>query len=144
MKLTLLFLIVKRLLIILFVTHGVSSYAHGRPFVGIFEGQGRACSGKLYVKEKSIEWNTTYSICNRARYEILANSIHATVPRIVYSLDQRGEHCRFKILEIYQAVPDPYRWNVIGYASRKDYESRAHPTENSLLNTLSCVAIRVD
>src|SRR5262245_31405462 len=35
----------------------------GPAFTGTFRGTGRACTGALFVRTKTLEWNTTYSRC---------------------------------------------------------------------------------
>jgi hypothetical protein len=45
-----------------------------KPFTGVFSGYGRACSGGLFVRTKTIEWNSTFSACKRTQYDILEKS----------------------------------------------------------------------
>ncbi|MDR2128956.1 MAG: hypothetical protein LBP52_07815, partial [Burkholderiaceae bacterium] len=69
-------------------------------FTGVFEGTGRACSSAL--RTKTIEWNSTYSICKPTRYEVLEKTLgdDGEYARIVFSLETRSKHCRYKVIEV--------------------------------------------
>jgi len=118
---------------------GVVSAAD-KAFVGVFEGTGRACSGALFVRSKTLEWNSTYSICKSTRYEVLEQEVSDGHERIVFRLKNRSKQCRFEVVEV-EHVSD-YNWNVSGYPNLEGFENRNLPGwKNSPLperQTFSC------
>ena len=120
--------------------------AADEPFTGVFNGTGRACSGALYVRTQTIEWNSTYSVCKRGRYEILEKNLTADRKRIVYRLKKRSKHCRYEVVEVEHA--SGFGWNVGGYQSLEAFQKRDLPDwNNSALperQVLSCPMIGSD
>lgn len=114
------------------------AFGEEKPFTGVFEGQGRGCWGKLYVRAKTIEWNTPYSVCNKTSYSVLQSDLDSESPRIVFGLDRRSKYCRYQIIELSFDPNYPDYWLATGYQSRKDFDSRTSNTEEIRLRTLSC------
>lgn len=118
--------------------------ANDRVVTGVFEGTGRACSGALYVRAKTIQWNSTYSICTLTRYEILEKNLDGDHERIVFHLKKRSRQCLFEIVEVEHV--EGYSWNVNGYPSLEGFQKRNLPDwNNSPLperQILSCVMTR--
>ncbi|MES2247061.1 MAG: hypothetical protein V4645_07260 [Pseudomonadota bacterium] len=111
------------------------------PFTGRFSGTGRACSGGLYVRTKTIEWNSSFSICKPTRYEVLDRGRSKEGgERIVFRLQSRSRQCLYEVIEVEQY--DIYSWGVQGFQSLEAYRNRALPDwANSPLEerlTLSC------
>ncbi|MBF9265713.1 hypothetical protein [Paracidovorax cattleyae] len=109
-------------------------------FFGTYEGTGRACSGSLNVREKSVEWRSAFSVCHTARYEALEKNNNSNPKRIVLHLEKTAKECRYPVIEMEQA--GNYNWNVTGYPSLEAYRNRKLPDwSNSSLperQTLSC------
>jgi hypothetical protein len=40
--------------------------AQAKVFTDSFQGQGRACWGNLFIRTKTIEWDTDFSVCQSA------------------------------------------------------------------------------
>jgi hypothetical protein len=99
-----------------------TAVASDKVFTGVFQGTGRACSGALYVRAKTIEWNSTYSICNSTQYEVLEKNSDSSRERIVFRLKKPGRQCRYSIVEIEHA--SAYNWNVSGYQSLEGFQKR--------------------
>lgn len=97
-------------------------------FTGVFQGTGRACFGALYVRAKTIEWNSTYSICKPSQYEILENSVSDGNRRVVFHLKHRSRQCRYPVVEVEHA--SGYSWNVSGYQSLDHYRNKDLPGWN--------------
>ncbi|WP_349252978.1 hypothetical protein [Burkholderia cenocepacia] len=110
-------------------------------FTGAFQGTGRACSGALYVRAKTIEWNSSYSICKSSYYEILQKKFDGELERIVFRLQNRSSRCRYSVVEVERAGSD--NWNVSGYQSLQGFQKRDLPEwRNSPLperQILSCL-----
>jgi hypothetical protein len=94
-------------------------------FTGNFQGTGRACSGALYVRAKTIEWNSSYSICKSSPYEILEKKFDGDQERIVFRLKNRSSRCRYSVVEVERA--SDYNWNVSGYQSLEGFRKRGLP-----------------
>jgi len=91
-------------------------------FTGVFRGTGRACSGALYVRAQTIEWNSTYSVCKPTQYEILDNRVANGNQRFVFRLKERSRQCRYSVVEVEHA--SGYNWNVSGYPSLEGFQKK--------------------
>ncbi len=116
-------------------------------FTGRFSGTGRACSGGLYVRTKTIEWNSSFSICKPTRYEVLDNELDKKEDeRIVFRLQSPSRQCLYPVIEVQRL--STYSWGVQGYQSMESYRNRALPDwANSPLEErliLSCPMTRLD
>jgi hypothetical protein len=115
------------------------------PFTGVFSGTGRACSGGLYVRTKTIEWNSSFSVCKPARYRVLEKDLARDRGRIAFRLEARSRRCRYEVIEAEQV--SIYGWSVQGYQSLEAYRKRALPGwRNSPLDerlVLSCPMTRL-
>lgn len=118
--------------------------AADKPFTGSFQGQGRGCWGKLYVKTRTIEWNTPYSVCAKTTYAIIGKDLDSASPRIAFALDRRSKSCRYTVVELSFDPAYPDYWHARGFVSRTDYDSREKPDEGVRLRTLSCGVQRED
>lgn len=115
-------------------------------FAGVFQGTGRACSGALHVRAKTIEWNSAYSICKPTHYEVLEKSFNGSHERIVFRLKNRSRQCRYSVVEVEHT--SGYNWNVNGYQSLEGFQKRNFPDwSNSPLperQVLSCPMVGPD
>ncbi|HWT20775.1 MAG TPA: hypothetical protein VN280_17800 [Variovorax sp.] len=130
----------------LLVLAGTGTATAETPFTGAFSGTGRACSGGLYVRTRTIEWNSSFSICKPVRYEVLEKEEAGGRGRIAFRLKARGRPCLYEVIEAVQH--STYGWEVRGYQSLASYRNRALPDwRNSPLAErliLSCPMIRLD
>lgn len=99
--------------------------AADKAFTGVFKGTGRACSGALYVRSKTIEWNSTYSVCKPTRYEILEKNLDSGHERIVFRLKTRSRRCRYSVIEVERE--NGYYWSVSGYPSLEGFQKKDLP-----------------
>ena len=115
-------------------------------FTGKFSGTGRACSGGLFVKTRTIEWNSSFSVCKPARYEVLEKESVKDHDRIAFRFKTRSRQCLYEVVEAEQV--STYGWDVRGYQSLESYRKRALPGwRNSPLTErliLSCPMTRLD
>jgi hypothetical protein len=101
---------------------------------GTFEGSGRACYGKLVVKPKTISWNTPFSSCKNAPYEILEQTTQGTERRVIYLLKKRNKGCLFSVISLHHR-DSPKRdldWEATGYLSLDDFKA------DNVANAMSC------
>ncbi|RYH16501.1 MAG: hypothetical protein EON54_28250, partial [Alcaligenaceae bacterium] len=99
--------------------------ASDKPFTGVFEGTGRACSGEMHVRAKTLEWRSTYSTCTAAQYEVLEKSAAEGHERMVFRLKKRSSQCRYPVIEA--ARSSEYGWNVTGYQSLEGFQKKELP-----------------
>ena len=138
---TLQLLPLSKLLLCCLLAHGNSSAAD-QHFTAVFAGTGRACSGNLYLYKKTIEWNTTYSICKPTAYTVLANELDSNSPRLVVQLKHKSSKCHQQVLALSPIPSQPFSWDVQGFASLADYENREDAAAKA--RTLMCPMIKRD
>lgn len=138
--------IIKAVTIIGFIIGALTSNAISseKPFTGVFLGQGRGCYGKLYVREKTIEWNTPFSVCNKTRYSVIQSDLNSKSPQIAFALEKKHKRCRYVIIELSFDPNNPVFWLVTGYESREDFDNRASDNQEIKLRTLSCSVWKLD
>lgn len=114
-----------------------------RSFTGVFEGTGRACSGNLYIREKTAEWNTPFSVCKPARYELLEKDFAREHKRLALRIKSRSKRCLYEVFEVEQV--SRYGWNANAYQTLEAFQKRSLPDwDNSPLPerlTLSCPVV---
>lgn len=120
--------------------------AADKPFTGVFEGTGRACSGNLYIRSKTVEWNTPFSVCKRTTYEVLEKDFSGEGKRLALHLKTRSKRCAYVVVEATKADSvSPYAWNITGYQSLEAFQKRELPGwKHSALDermTLSCPVV---
>jgi hypothetical protein len=115
-------------------------------FTGTFSGTGRACSGALKIRAKTIEWKSSFSVCKPTGYEILDQDLSSDHRRITYRLKSQSKRCRYVVVEVEHV--GGAGWNVNGYQSVDAYKNRDAPDwKNSSLperQVLSCPMIGPD
>lgn len=116
------------------------------PFTGAFKGTGRACSGGFYIRETTVEWISTFSICKPSRYEVLEKDSTAGRERIAVRIKSRSRQCLYEVFEAERS--STYGWNINGYQSLASYRNRALPDwRNSPMQDrliLSCPMVRLN
>jgi len=117
-----------------------------QPFSGTFYGNGRACYGALYLRTKTVEWNSTYSTCGRTTYKTLEQDLASEHPSVVLSLDRPSKHCRLQVIELRHYENNS--WEATGYRSRDDYQKGKEAGQREALEangkTLSCGLLKAD
>ncbi|RQO47442.1 hypothetical protein DBV14_21230 [Variovorax sp. KBW07] len=126
-----------------------AALAADKPFTGYFVGNGRACTGNLYIRTKTVEWHTPFSVCKPAGYEVLEKDFTETHKRLALRLKTRSKHCGHAVIEVEQAAQvSPYAWNITGYPSLEAFQKRELPGwKHSALDermTLSCPTVLMD
>jgi len=121
-----------------------STTIQAEPFTGVFHGQGRGCWGKLYVKTKTLAWNTPYSVCAKTPYTVIDKDMDASAPGIAFMLRHKSRSCRYEIVQLAFDPAYPDYWLARGYASRADYEGRKTADGAAQSRTLSCSVQRQD
>jgi hypothetical protein len=100
--------------------------AGAAPFTGAFSGTGRACYGKLFVREKTISWLTTFSQCQKLAYEIVDQHTEGHARRFTFHLKARPKACRYSVIFLRHRADEAdlrLGWDVIGYDSLEDYRA---------------------
>jgi hypothetical protein len=99
----------------------LSATAADKVFTGVFQGTGHACGGWLWVRTKTIEWNSSFNTCKRTPYEILENNLDDKQGRIVYRLKKSNRQCSIRIVKISWNT-EMGGWDVNGFESLKDFQ----------------------
>lgn len=117
-------------------------------FPSRLEGSGRACSGRIYIRDHTIEWNSTFSICKPSRYETLEKNINPAHPRIVYHIKKLSKKCLYEVIELERPSSDQHSfWYATGYQSIEGFKQKDNPKWQSpdlpekileKRNTISC------
>jgi len=103
--------------------------AQARIFTDSFQGQGEACWGNLYIRTKTIEWDTDYSMCVGS-YTIIRKTFSDT-PRnfdyILYKLKHVNRTCSYPYIGLYYYDYDDgpgieSHWEVMGFSRFKLYQ----------------------
>ena len=100
------------------------SAASERPFTGAFKSWGRACNGGVYVRAKTIEWISSWSICKPSPYEVLDRSAADEPERIAFHIKQRSKTCLYEVVEL---VNNEGSWFAIGYQTLEAFRNRNDP-----------------
>jgi len=106
-----------------------SPVAQARIFTDSFEGQGEACWGNLYIRTKTIEWDTDYSVCV-GQYTIIKKTFSdkpQNFDYILYKLKHVNRTCSYPYIGLYyyDYSDGPYiedHWSVMGFSSFNLYE----------------------
>ena len=132
-----------RLMVLIAAMVSLPAFGADEPFTGTFSGTGRACSGGLHIHAKTVEWNSSFSLCKPTGYEVLEKDLSSDHRRIAYRLKARSRRCRYEVVEIEHT--SGAGWNVTGYQSLDAFKNRDAPDwKNSPLperQVLSCPMI---
>ena len=114
------------------------------PLTGGFKGQGRGCWGSLYVREKTVQWTTPYSICKPTAYTVVEHDLTTPKRSIAFELARRSAQCRYAVIELSFDPETPDYWLAKGYASLNEFKQRKLASDESKLRTLSCAVQKKD
>lgn len=103
---------------------GAPALAAQDPFLGAYHGQGRACTGGLFLRQRTLEWNASFFRCGPASYRRLEQEDGAR-PRLAVRITHGGKACRFAVVEIHYY--SEWSWTINGYPSMEAYERRSEP-----------------
>ncbi|MDE2428856.1 MAG: hypothetical protein KGM99_09020 [Burkholderiales bacterium] len=115
-----------------------TSATHAFRGTGVFQGQGRACFGKLYIRQKSIEWHTSFSACERSAYSVIDKDLTGTKPHMAFLLHKTNPKCHFRVIGISFDPAYPDYWNAVGYVTRADFEQHQPDALDEQGKILSC------
>lgn len=120
------------------------STAGDAAFTGSFRGEGRACFGGLFVRTKTIEWNSSFSTCGPSVYEVLHHGLTEVQPKIAYRLIRRQKQCRSEVIELVHYEGEV--WSVNGYPTAEAYQNKDLPdwkdSELPERSVMSCGVLR--
>ena len=94
------------------------------PFLGVYRGQGRACTGGLFLRQRTLEWNASFFRCGPVSYRRIEQDGGAR-PRVALRISHPGKACRFEVVEIHYF--SEWSWTINGYPSMEAYEHRREP-----------------
>jgi hypothetical protein len=122
--------------------------AHAQPqrLTGKFTGTGRACSGRVVVRAKTISWISSFSRCEALPYERIEQTGEAGVVRYSFRFTRNLPGCLYRYITISHHEPEgaDVGWEIIGYGSERSYladKAGGYKAEGE--DALSCYLIRV-
>lgn len=113
-----------RLTLLALALSSTSALAAPNPFVGVYKGEGRACFGGLYLRERTLEWHASFFRCGPVRYRRIAQEDGAK-PRLAVALEGGDKACGLEVVEL--KYYSEWSWTVNGYPSREAYDRREEP-----------------
>jgi len=108
-----------------------ANLAEAKIFTGRFAGQGEACWGNLFIRTKTIEWDTWYSVC-QSPYVILKKTFNdkpKNFDYILYRLTKPNKACRYPYIGLYfydrgdNIPPAEYLWRAGGFSNLQNAHS---------------------
>ena len=111
-------------LLLAFALSSTSALAAQNPFDGVYKGEGRACFGGLYLRERSLDRHASFFRCGPVRYRRIAQE-EGSKPRLAVQLEGGGKTCGLKVVEL--KYYSEWSWTVNGYPSRDAYDRREEP-----------------
>ncbi len=104
------------------------SLAQARIFTGAFYAESRGCHGGLWIRTRTIQWNTNFSNCY-STYTIVKRTFKETLKNydyILYKVDHPGKACSWKYIGLYyydyfDSLEYSYHWTASGFSSWRDY-----------------------
>jgi hypothetical protein len=108
--------------------------------LGIYEGGGRACYGKLVVRRHNLSRHTPFAACMVMPFAYSEGHIDADQNWFVMSIKPRSSKCPFRqlVLERKVLASGNVRWAVIGFESVADEEA------SRVDKALNCSLFRLD
>lgn len=94
--------------------------------VGVYHGEGRACFGALYIREKTVEWHASFVSCEKRPYEIL--KIRQTAEgakEYVFQIKNPDANCKlpYFTLSRHAQIDNGETWSFAAYKNMDDLES---------------------
>jgi hypothetical protein len=110
-----------RVLVLTFGSHAGPATADA-PCDGAYRSWGRACFGGAFVRNKTIEWNATFSACKPSPYEVIDSDLEGERRRVAYRFKKRSRNCAYEVMEI--AGKPGGTWSIKGYTTVEAYQKR--------------------
>jgi hypothetical protein len=105
--------------------------------LGVFEGTGRACSGKLTITPKKLSWNTPFSPCPASAFTLVERRQKGGATQWAYRFIGAPKSCLYKVVVLEKApATDDWAWNVSGFTSMQTYKADAKADQ------LNCYLVR--
>lgn len=107
------------------------------PF-GIYEGTGRACSGRLSIFKDNVAWTSTWSVCKKSTYKIIEHQTSEAKLSFVVQLNRTSRQCKYSVLELEHdnSQSADTGWQIIGFSSVVDFKKK------NFSNALSCYLVQ--
>lgn len=89
----------------------------------IFSGGGRACTGKLTITDKTIQWQTPFSQCASQPYTLILEKDEGNNHSRVYELKKPSKKCLYQFIMVEMPLTGG-QTQVSGFQTRQDYEQK--------------------
>ena len=105
------------------------NFAEAKTFTGHFQGEGRGCWGDIWIRTKTIQWNSDWSACY-SPYTIVKKTF-ADKPQnfdsILYKIERPRRSCSWKYIGMYFYLSDApglySNWLAVGFPKFRDYQN---------------------
>lgn len=118
--------------------------AEASAITGRFVGSGRACSGTLNLSEKTISWQTTFSQCKAAPYQVIEQTNEGNRMRLTVQVNVKASRCLYSIVSLsHHGTAADTGWEVTGYGKKESYEAdKASGYQSRAPDIMSCYLVR--
>ncbi len=118
----------------------VSPPVEPRVQLGVFEGTGRACSGRLKITPRRLSWNTAFSPCPASAYTLVERRQEGEATQWAYRFVRTPKSCFYKVVMLKKLVDVDGRveWHASGFTSMKAYKADAK------VDRLNCPLVKLD
>jgi hypothetical protein len=100
----------------------------------VFSGGGRACTGKLIISAKTIQWQTPFSQCASQPYTLVLEKDEGSNHSRVFALKKPSGKCLYQFILVEMPLAGG-QTQVSRFQTRQDYEQKNYA------NALSCPMI---
>lgn len=104
--------------------------------LGVFEGTGRACSGRLTITPRTLTWKNTFLPCPATAYRVV-ETVRTDIGRQwIYELKNPPKRCFYRVVKL-EKRDTAAAWNIAGFSSIDAYKA------DSDVDRLNCYMFRV-
>lgn len=104
--------------------------------LGVFQGTGRACTGRLTITPRTLAWKNTFTPCPATAYSLVETRRTDIAQHWIYALQTPPKRCFYKVVKLEKRA-DASAWNVAGFSSLDAYKA------SSDIDRLDCYMVRV-
>lgn len=92
----------------------------------VFSGGGRACTGNLTIRDKTIDWQTPFSQCTKQPYTLIQEKDIGVNHLRVFALNKPSKKCLYQFIVLETPLAGGQAL-ASGFQTRQDYEQQDYP-----------------
>lgn len=105
--------------------------------LGVFEGTGRACTGRLTITPRTLAWKNTFLPCPATAYSLVEARRTDIGRQWIYELRNPPKRCFYRVVKL-EKRDAASAWNIAGFSSIEAYKA------NSDVDRLNCYMVKLD